>query len=99
MESGVVEELQPIAVLVDELRSDDTTVRIEAVKKLDTIALALGPERTRIELLPFLQNSMDEEDEVLLELAERLGGFCDHVGGNKYVHVLVVPLEALASAD
>ena len=41
------EELYPLALLMDELKHDDIANRVEAMKKLDTIALALGPERTR----------------------------------------------------
>jgi serine/threonine-protein phosphatase 2A regulatory subunit A len=38
---------------------------------------------------------MDDEEEVLLALAESLGSFIDHVGGiNHAIHILV-PLEKL----
>lgn len=46
--------LYPIAILIDELKNDDVHLRLNAMKKVDTIALALGPERTRTELVPFL---------------------------------------------
>lgn len=45
------------------------------MKKLATIALALGEERTRTELVPFLTETIYDEDEVLLALAEQLGSF------------------------
>lgn len=45
--------LYPIAVLIDELRNEDVQLRLNSIKKLSTIALALGAERTRGELLPF----------------------------------------------
>lgn len=48
--------LQPIALLVDELRSDQLQARLNAYKKLPVISLALGAERTRVELVPFLQS-------------------------------------------
>ncbi|KAG0281596.1 Polyamine N-acetyltransferase 1, partial [Linnemannia gamsii] len=48
------EELYPIAILIDELRHDDVSLRLNAIKRLNTIALALGPQRTREELIPFL---------------------------------------------
>ena len=41
---------------------------------------ATGPERTRTELLEFLCESLDDEDEVLLALADELGRFVDLVG-------------------
>jgi len=48
------EALYPIAVLIDELKNDDISLRLNAIKRLSTIALALGAERTREELIPFL---------------------------------------------
>lgn len=50
-------------------------LRLNSIKKLSTIALALGEERTRTELIPFLTESIYDEDEVLLALAEQLGNF------------------------
>lgn len=48
------DSLYPIAVLIDELKHEEITLRINAIKRISTIALALGPERTRDELIPFL---------------------------------------------
>lgn len=50
-------------------------LRLNSIKKLSTIALALGEERTRTELIPFLTETIYDEDEVLLALAEQLGQF------------------------
>lgn len=60
----------PIALLIDELKSPDQKKRINAVKGLNTVAVALGPERTRLELLPYILELMDDDEEVLLTLAE-----------------------------
>lgn len=65
-------------------------LRLNSIKKLSTIALALGVERTRSELIPFLSDSMYDEDEVLLALAEQLGQFTPLVGGPEYAHCLLV---------
>lgn len=48
------DNLYPIAVLIDELRNEDVQLRLNSIKKLSTIALALGVERTRKELIQFL---------------------------------------------
>ena len=56
--------LYPIAVLIDELRNDDVQNRLNSIKKLSTISLALGEERTRSELIPFLTDTIYDEDEV-----------------------------------
>jgi len=49
------DSLYPIAVLLDELRAEDVNYRLNAIRRLSTIALALGVERTRDELIPFLE--------------------------------------------
>ncbi|KAK0558114.1 protein phosphatase 2A structural subunit [Tilletia horrida] len=94
------EPLYPIAILIDELKSDDVALRLNAIHRISTIALALGPERARDELIPFLQDSLDDEDEVLLALAEELGsGFVEYLGGPPYAHLLLGPLENLAVVE
>ncbi|KAH8120343.1 ARM repeat-containing protein [Phellopilus nigrolimitatus] len=101
MDSGnPLDDIAPIAILMDELRSEDVQLRLNAIHRVSTIALALGPDRTREELIPFLQDSVDDEDEVLLALAEELGkNFDEYVGGRKYAHVLLGPLEVLAAVE
>ncbi|RMZ82741.1 hypothetical protein DV738_g1563, partial [Chaetothyriales sp. CBS 135597] len=96
---GDQDELYPIAVLIDELKHDDVLLRLNAIHRLSTIALALGPERTRDELIPFLDDSVEDEDEVLTALAEELGNFVEYVGGPDYGHVLLTPLENLAAIE
>lgn len=94
------EDLYPIAILIDELKSDEVQLRLNAIHRISTIALALGPQRARDELVPFIQESLDDEDEVLLALAEELGkNFEDHLGGPQYAHLLLAPLENLAAVE
>ena len=69
-------------------------LRLNSIKKLSTIALALGVERTRSELIPFLTETIYDEDEVLLALAEQLGNFTALVGGPDHVHCLLVSLSS-----
>ncbi|KAL0951174.1 hypothetical protein HGRIS_007905 [Hohenbuehelia grisea] len=95
-----VEEVAPIAILMDELRSEDVQLRLNAIHSLPTIALALGPDRARDELIPFLQESVDDEDEVLLALAEELGrSFEEYIGGKEHAHTLLAPLEHLSAVE
>jgi serine/threonine-protein phosphatase 2A regulatory subunit A len=58
MDAGQNDELYPIAVLIDELKHDDVILRLNAIHRLNTIALALGAERTREELIPFLDGNV-----------------------------------------
>lgn len=41
-------------MLLTYLQHDDVLLRLNAIHRLSTIALALGAERTRDELIPFL---------------------------------------------
>ena len=56
----------------DELRDDDIALKLNSIRRLSTIALALGELRTRNELLPYLLESTPEEDELLVALAEEV---------------------------
>ena len=49
--------LYPIAVLIDELKHEEVSLRLNAVRRVSTIALALGVERTRQELVPYLSGT------------------------------------------
>lgn len=56
-------------------------------------------ERTRSELIPFLTETIYDEDEVLLALAEQLGNFITLVGGPEHAYCLLPPLESLATIE
>ena len=91
--------LYPIAVMIDELKSPDQKKRIAAVQNLGTIAVALGPDRTRQELLPYILELMDDEEEVLLALAETLPTQLDNAGGPQFAEYVLRPLEKLCSSE
>ncbi|KAJ8445358.1 hypothetical protein Cgig2_010716 [Carnegiea gigantea] len=97
--SMIDEPLYPIAVLIDELKNDDIQLRLNSIRRLSTIARALGEERTRKELIPFLSENNDDDDEVLLAMAEELGVFIPYVGGVEHAHVLLTPLETLCTVE
>ncbi|CAN6887924.1 unnamed protein product [Brassica oleracea var. botrytis] len=88
----VDEPLYPIALLIDELKNDDIQLRLNSIRRLSTIARALGEERTRKELIPFLSENSDDDDEVLLAMAGELGVFIPYVGG-------VESLESLCTVE
>ncbi|CAD8061663.1 unnamed protein product [Paramecium sonneborni] len=88
----------PINLIIDELKSDDIRKRIHSVKHLDLIASTIGPDRTKNELIPFIQELLDDDDEVLIELAESLSkNFVELVGGQ--VQVLLPTFEALCRVE
>jgi serine/threonine-protein phosphatase 2A regulatory subunit A len=89
----------PLAACRDELKSDEPLRRLNSISRLQTIALALGEERTRTELIPFLSENIDDEDEVLLAEAEQLGSFVPHVGGPSHAYILLPLLENLSTVE
>jgi len=47
-------DLYQIAILIDRLKHEEVQFRVNASNNLPRIAQALGPERTRDELIPIL---------------------------------------------
>ena len=88
-----------IAMMIDDLRAHEREPRVTAMKALLTISQTLGPERTRTELIPYITDYLDDDDEVLKAMASALGVMLPDVGGIPHVGVLLGPLELLASLD
>ncbi|KAH7819998.1 putative protein phosphatase 2A regulatory subunit A [Monocercomonoides exilis] len=85
-----------VANLMDCLRADDIQLRLRSVRNLSLIADTIGPERTRNELLPYLIDCFNDDDEVLVAYGEEIGKLVPQVGGNGWAHTLLQPLEQLA---
>lgn len=97
--TDVDNSLQPVQILIDELKSEDVQVRLTSIRSLRTIASALGPDRSRNDLIPFLKESTDDEDDILVAMAEEVGNLTEYVGGVEHANVLVETLELLCSAE
>lgn len=94
------DDFYPLALLMDELKHDDVSNRVSAMQKLDAIAIALGHERTLHELLPFLNDvAQDDEEEVFAVMAEKLGSFVPLVGGHANSEPLIRILAILAAME
>ena len=52
----------PIALLAEELKSINSELRLEAVGRLRTVALAIGNARVRKELIPFIKGHQPQEN-------------------------------------
>lgn len=59
----------------------------------------VGSLRTREELVPYLNEFTDDEDDVLLTICNQLSVLRGLLGGAEHLHVLLVPLEALAGVE
>jgi serine/threonine-protein phosphatase 2A regulatory subunit A len=88
-----------VALLIDNLQSEDPKKRQNSVEDLGVIARALGPERTRNELIPFLIELTDDEEDIVIALGQALGDFVNLVGGPSHALSLLKPLEILVCVE
>ena len=80
---------------LDELKSDDSKKRLNSVEHLLDIAKALGADRTRNELFPFLKELLDDEEEILVTLARSQYELTKFVGGSDITKLTFPSYEAL----
>jgi len=95
-------ESSPLEFLMEELTSDNPQQCIQCISRLRIIGLALGQDKTRSDLLPFLKGEIEAgkfTDEVQVSIAEVLGSFSEFVGPSSEAHCLFPPLEALCSVE
>ena len=103
LQESLTEKLAQITSisLLEDLQNMDNKIRINAIHNLRSISLALGSETTRKELLPYLKNCInnEEEDEILIELTKILSNFLDCMGGIAYTSELLNLFGVLLSID
>ena len=56
-------------------------------------------EARTLTLVAELAVESEDEDEVLLAMAEEIGNLIPHVGGKEHVHHLLLPLETLCAPE
>jgi serine/threonine-protein phosphatase 2A regulatory subunit A len=89
-------------ILLKDLKNEEQSVRLAFVRNLRKLAETITADRFREEVIPKLKDLLEDEDEILLALAEELGNEqnIDHfVGGAAHVHLLITPLETLLKFD
>lgn len=88
-----------VNAMIENLRSDDPEQRLNSMRGIHVIAQTIGPERTKTELIPFLTDYLDENDEVLRVFANALATMIQEVGGVLCAQSLLQPLELLSGLD
>ena len=59
--------IDAFGLLKEELKSEEIQDQVNAARRVNTIALGMGEDRARSELIPFLKQRVDEyTDEILL---------------------------------
>ena len=93
---------EDISIYIDELKSDDPSLKLTAATKIVNIAEVLGPVRTREELVPYLTEIIEEydnEDDFLIQLSHQIVQLNDYMGGEDHIHLLLTPLEFISSIE
>ena len=93
---------EDIAIYIDELKSDDPNLKLNAVSKIIDISKILGPGRTRDELIPYLTEIIEEcdnEDEFLIKLAEQIVELKHYIVKGDDISLLLTPLEFISSIE
>ncbi|MEE4247379.1 MAG: HEAT repeat domain-containing protein [Kangiellaceae bacterium] len=92
-------EVESVLALIDELRSEDRNAKLHAITNLSKIGEAIGSERTKEELVPFVVELIEDTDsEILLALARATSGLSDFLRPTD-VSCLLEPLMALAGNE
>ena len=90
---------QSLEALLEDLKSEETAKKANAMRNITMIGSALGYERCRNELIPYLNEFLDDEEEVLLAMAEIVPDLFDLVGGKNYAYLLLDILERLCAIE
>ena len=98
-------EGQPLAATVSVLKDElhySPTMAVQSLARLLVIGRALGPERTRSELLPYLTSEIQQgnlNDEVHLAISGGLPQLVEFVGSAEEARGLLAPLRELCCAE
>jgi serine/threonine-protein phosphatase 2A regulatory subunit A len=68
-----MDQISTVALLIDDLSSEDPSAKLHSIQRLKIIAQLLGPSRTADELIPMLTELIDKIDanpELLYNLAD-----------------------------
>lgn len=102
-----VDAISTVALLIDDLSSEDPNAKLHSIQRLSQIASLLGPERIVDELVPMLTELIDKIDsnpELMLNMAEQLGNLTAQIGSKDKDSTtnaicLLTPLETIVSSD
>ena len=91
--------IDEIREMISSIRSEDKNARMHALSNLHVIAQALGPDRTRNELIPYTLETTDHDENALRRIAKEFGLMLQEVGGAKHVSSLTKGLRFLCESE
>lgn len=95
----MAEPAQSLETLLEDLKSEEALKRANAMRNIAMIGSALGFERCRNELIPYLNDFLDDDEEVLVALSEIVPSLFELIGGKNYAYLLLDILERLCTIE
>lgn len=89
----------PMSVLIDTLKSDEVHRRVKVIESLEEFCLVLGPLRTREEMIPFIIEFMEDEEEVIMALVDSLPRIANCLGGPEHLGLILESMKMLFTVD
>lgn len=104
MRDGEIDEdqISTVALLIDDLSSEDPSAKLHSIQRLPTIAQILGAERTSEELVPMLSELIDKIDcnaELMMHLSKELGNLATIMETDEQLKPIIEPLEIMIGSD
>lgn len=90
---------QSLEALLEDLKSDDIPKKANAMRNITIIGNALGFDRCKNELIPYLIEFLDDDEEVLISMAEVIPKLFECVGGKNHAYILLEILEKLCAIE
>jgi len=99
-----VDDFNYIDFFKTEVQNENTSIKLEAVNRVNLIASALGPQKTVSELIPFVvqviqDENMNGDEQFLFNMAKQYAVLCDGDYINGRDELLIAPLEFLAAQE
>jgi serine/threonine-protein phosphatase 2A regulatory subunit A len=92
-------DLSAMTLFEEQLSGNDAELRVDALRKLKVVGDAIGPAATLSNLLPYLLDHTDDEDEILLTMADQLGQMVPSLIPPKQCMPIIDILEQLAGVE
>ena len=86
--------------IIKNLQSKDSTIKKEAFSNIKKLGESFGQEKFRQEVLPYIINCIDIEDEIsTMEITKNLNTIIECIGGRKFINEIFPLIEKIFQCD
>ena len=87
-------------IIIKNLQSKDSTIKKEAFSNIKKLGDSFGQEKFRQEVLPYIINCIDIEDEIsTMEITKNLNTIIECIGGRKFINEIFPLIEKIFQCD